>query len=164
MRAQDYLSFSDTAKPITNYIVKESESVSWSFYRKSDPYDKFIDSLKQLPDTILDGNKFKRLYFDISGEDWHQRITYFLFNAPFRSIFHMAKAIDSLYPGYIVKYIEYRDLDKGSSAFAKLFLVRDNLTLPETKIFKQWESNLKTSVLPVTTLSDAQKKMAAFWQ
>ena len=121
MHAQDYLNLSDTAKPLTNYLVKENESVSWNFYSKTQPYDKFIDSLNQLPDTTLDNLQFKRVYFDIFGEGWHQRVTYYLLLTPYENIFHLSNAIEKRYPGYKVKYIQYEDCNTGISSFANSF-------------------------------------------
>jgi hypothetical protein len=164
MRAQDYLTFADTAMPLTNYLLKTNESISWDFYRTSHLYDKYIDSLIPIPDTTIDGKSFKRLWFPLSGNGWYQKITYFIICSKLENIFHMSRAFDDRHRGCKVSCIQYEEPSTGRSSINKLILIRDNLTITESKIFEKWKANLETSTLPITTLNEGQKKLATILQ
>jgi hypothetical protein len=157
-QGQDYLSFSDTAKPLTNYLLQEDEGI----FRKNHPYDKYVDSLMPMSDTIIDENPLKRLWFSLSGDGWHFKIIYFLLCSKPENIFHLSKAVDNRYPGCKVIDILYEDLDSGRNLFNKIVFIRNKLTEEEEKIFKKWKANLYASTLPVTTKLEADKYLSNF--
>lgn len=162
MKAQDYLSFLDTAKPLTHYVLKDGESASWVFYSSHEPYDEYIDSLIPISDTTIDGNHFKRLWFGISGKGPYNKITYFLSCSGVENIFHLSKAVDDRYPGCKVVYVQYEEPGSGRNALNKLLFIRDTLAGNEIKVFEAWLTNLNTSALPVTTHQEAMQHLTKF--
>ena len=59
--ARNYLNFSDTALPVKKYQVSDTSYLDggWSFYVKR--RSLFDSALTSLPDTIIDGNNYKRV-------------------------------------------------------------------------------------------------------
>ncbi len=160
MRAQDYITFSDTATPVTNYQLKNSESISFGFHLDKHPYGKYIDSLVPMPDSMINGKQYKRLYFDLSGSGWHQRLVYYFEHQESRNIFHMMKPFDSCYPGYKITRVQYIDMLTGHSSFSYLELVSNTLNVVEHNVFEAWQKNLSTSTLPITSKIEAQSSFA----
>ncbi|MBS1743727.1 MAG: hypothetical protein JST81_11895 [Bacteroidetes bacterium] len=160
-RGQDYVTFSDTAKPITNYSL-DPEDVSYGFYPKKHIYDKYMDSLIALSDTIVKGIVYKRLYFDLSGQGWSQRLIYYLAPLESDNIFHLSRILDSCYPAFKVSRIQFVDKLTGYSDVSSLEVIRDWLTSSEQNVIEAWKQNIDTTSLPLTSKREADRIFAQF--
>ncbi len=157
MRAQDYYLFSADSEPLTNYYLKDNEFVSWGSFSKNSKPDKFVDSLKMLADTIIDGNTLKRLYITVHGEGLQYTVTCGLSCSNPKTIFHFNRTIDEKYPGCQVTYYKYEQLPGGFDMYSKMKVIRDELTNSEKMIFKKWKSNFETTSLPVISQKAARQ-------
>jgi hypothetical protein len=151
MHAQDYFLFSEDSEPITNYYLKDNETVSWGSFSTNQIYDKFIDSLIPSTDTVIDGNRIKRLLYKVPGMGCQFKATIGLSCSNPKTIFHFYRKIDEKYPDCQVTYYQFQDTSTGFGTYGKLCLVRDSLTSSERMIFNTWKSNLITTSLPITS-------------
>lgn len=157
MHAQDYLLFSDDCEPLTNYYLKDNETISWGSYSGNQETDKYVDSLVSSSDTVVDGKKLKRFWCIVSGPNWKIKLTCGMNCSDPKTIFHFNRALDKQYHNCQVTYFQYEDLSSGFTTYSKLSFIRDSLTNTEKLVFKKWKANLKNTSISSTSFKTARE-------
>jgi hypothetical protein len=151
LKCQDYLSFSDTALPINNYFLRDSEVLSWRFYSEKRAQD-VNGEITSLSDTIVGNRFFKRVKIRrfINKDIGYEYHIFYLDCKAKKTIFHINRTIDEQYPKcQIVSSELWNDYNSVNKEVFEINVLKSNLSSKEKKIFNQWGKNAKQTELPL---------------
>lgn len=155
LRSQDYLSFTDTATIVNNYVVQPGESPSPNF--KFGKLLGSLDSIKVITDTLINGERYKRIQKVINVPEHPylcEQTYYYLCDRPFWNI----KQSDERFPGCMcVRQDIHEIIPKPSLYVIECRIVSTSLTKEEENIFRAWCKNARNTKLPLHTLEDVKK-------
>ncbi len=158
MKCQDYVSFSDTAKPFCNYLIKKEDNIAVRFYGGKTSVD-ITDSLIYLPDTTMLNKSFKRIKYFISRPTGIIEYVNYLDCTSKRNIFTINKTLDELYPNcQVVRHEIKADPNSEMKVMFEYVMLNTKLNSHELKVFKKWRQNAKETKLPLLTFSEAFHK------
>jgi len=145
-----YLSFSDTASILDKYTLSDDSVMrglgGWPFYK-----DVTFDTVGQrqyLNDTVINGNTYKRILFDVKEDNKILPTVRYLRCDKTGTLFSFNNSLrDKLgCPIVRIDYLPTTDNQRPNSS--EIVFVRDKLSNEELKVFEAWEKNEKK--YPVT--------------
>lgn len=160
-RCQDYLSFTDTATVIANYIVPKDSVPGINFRQEM---SRSLDSMKILADTVVDGKLYKRIRYTVTWPEITSPYeeTYYLLPGALhwpKNIIY--KKLQTLIPGGIVERVDMHQLPPiEMRATNTIHCERNYLTPEEETVFKKWQQNALETKVPVTPAAEV---LSRFW-
>ena len=164
-QSQDYLNFSDTAQPVSNFFVDYHSFGNGNLLAEKRDSD-WKGNISWLPDTVENNIRYKRLHMINKYKDGPAEFIYYLDCKSPKTVFHLSRAVDEKYPQcQAVKFINWSHTSFVNSGKPLIWvheinLVNKKLSQKEIKIFKQWKRNSQLTKLPIISNESATK--AAF--
>jgi len=153
MRCQDYLSFSDTAIALNNYILRSGETVAWGFF--SDAKPRYQDLLSFISDSTMNGIVYKRARAVERNSDWELIYVYYLRSLK-SNIFSMNKHLEIDQPGYKTTRLDIIDPRSNKVTTIEIEIIKEQLDSKEERILDRWNDNAMHTKLPLLSLKEAE--------
>lgn len=106
-QSQDYLNFSDTAQPVSNFFVDYHSFGNGNLLAEKRDSD-WKGNISWLPDTVENNIRYKRLHMINKYKDGPAEFIYYLDCKSPKTVFHLSRAVDEKYPQcQAVKFINW---------------------------------------------------------
>jgi hypothetical protein len=156
---QDYKNLSDTALPICNYFLGPDECILWDISGEIDSLG-ISKEAKMISDTIIKNKKLKRIRTDEMPFIPEYSFVYYLECPVRKSIVHLCKKLDDIYPKCQVVMTELIEKKSDIRYLNEVKCLREKLESSELAVFAEWEKNSINTKLPLLTFNAAGKKFA----
>jgi hypothetical protein len=156
MIGQDYLIFTDSATPVSNFRLQPDETLSWTFYKSGMAIDT-SQVVTKIADTIIGSTPYRRIRMPYPlSQDETGYCLYYLQKTK-GTIFQLNRLVDSIYKGWRTTLLQLFDQNNNLLLTSKLEVPNGVLTKKERSIFVKWGKNARATKLPLlNSLSEAE--------